>query len=210
MRIAIARALLVLAQRCLGPRRRLWAQAMEGEFAEAVDGGAPLRFAAGCLGVGVRALVAQPEGRFAIAAHVLAVGVVVPMAGLLLWSAAIGFPYLAFDRIGTGVPISGWPSVPVTYANQSGVPWLAAMTALLGVGHALLGWAMLERDWPRVAMLCRLGAALVTTGIAFSAILFPYDPCALPQALAIGIELMAVVLLVEWHRELPDDGQAAR
>lgn len=201
MTIALARALMLLAGHWLGPARRDWAAAMQAEFEIAAEAGAPLPFAAGCLWAAGRAMVAQPIGRFAVAAHMLAVGVVVPMAGLLLWSAALGFPYLALAG-------GGWPSVPVNAANGSGVPLLTMLTALLGGGHLLIAWAMLERDWARVAKLGRLGAAMLATVVAFSGILFPYDPCALPQALAIGVELIAILVLVDWHGDLAEEGMA--
>ncbi len=175
---------------------------MWAEFAEADDAGEGLGFAAGCLSSAARALLAQPEGRFALATHVLAVGVLVPMAGLLLVSAALGFPYLAFEAVGAGGWGSGWPQVPVNAGNRSGVPVLALLTGLTGIGHVAVAWALLERDWDRVAMLARVGAAMMATMVAFSAILFLYDPCALPQMGIVGGELALLWLAVCWHDDV--------
>ncbi len=201
MRIVVARAIMRLSEHCLGPARREWAAAMRAEFSVAADAGKPLGFATGCLLAAGREMVAQPEGRFALAAHILAVGVIVPMAALLVWSAALGYPYLTLDGI------SGWPVTPVNDANRGGLSWLVLLTGLLGAGHVAMAWGMLERDWARVAMLGRIGAAMIATMIAFTGILFLYDPCALPQAIAIGIELATVTILVRWHGELPDEAE---
>ncbi|MFD1034332.1 hypothetical protein ACFQ15_06675 [Sphingomonas hankookensis] len=201
MRDAIARALLLLATRWLGPARCDWAQAMRAEFAEATDAGEGLGFAAGCLWSAARTMVAEADGRFALAIHVLAVGVLVPMAGLLLMSAALGFPYLAFEAVGAQVLGSGWPHA-VNVGNRSGVPLLALLTGVVGIGHVAVAWALLERDWDRVAMLARIGAAMLATMVAFSAILFLYDPCALPQLGIVGGELVLLWLAVRWHDDL--------
>lgn len=200
---ALARVLMALSARCLGPARRDWAAAMQAEFEVAADAGEALGFAAGCLSSAARAMLAQPEGRFALATHVLAVGVLVPMAGLLLVSAGLGFPYLAFGTVGAGALGSGLPHAAVNAANRSGVPLLALLTGLTGVGHVVVAWALLERDWDRVAWLARLGAAMLVTTVAFSAILFLYDPCALPQLGIVGGELVLLWLAVRWHDDLP-------
>lgn len=203
MRDAVARALMRLATRWLGPARYDWVQAMRAEFTEAAEAGEGLGFAAGCLWSAARAMMAEAEGRFALAIHVLAVGVLVPMAGLLLTSAALGFPYLAFEAVGAGVWGSGWPHVPVNAGNRSGVPLLALLTGVIGIGHVAVAWALLERDWDRVAMLARIGAAMLATMVAFSAILFLYDPCALPQLGIVGGELALLWLAARWHDDLP-------
>ena len=199
---ALARWMMALATCWLGEARRDWAQAMQTEFYEAVDAGEGLGFAAGCLSSAARAMVTQPEGRFALATHVLAVGVLVPMAGLLLVSAALGFPYLAFEAVGAQALGSGWPQA-VNVGNRSGVPLLALLTGAIGIGHVAVAWALLERDWERVARFARIGAAMLATTVAFSGILFLYDPCALPQLAIVSAELTLVWLAVRWHDDLP-------
>lgn len=200
---ALARLLMALATRWLGDARRDWAQAMKAEYYEAADAGEGLGFAAGCLSSAARAMLAQPEGRFAVATHVLAVGVLVPMAGLLLVSAALGFPYLAFETVGAQALGSGWPQGAVNVGNRSGVPLLALLTGVTGIGHVAIAWALLERDWERVARFARIGAAMLATTFAFSAVLFLYNPCALPQLAIVCGELALVWLAVRWHDDLP-------
>ncbi len=200
---ALARLLMALMTRWLGAARRDWAQAMQAEYHEAADAGEGLGFAAGCLSSAARAMLAQPEGRFAVATHVLAVGVLVPMAGLLLVSAALGFPYLAFETVGAQALGSGWPRGAVNAGNRSGVPLLAMLTGAIGIGHVALAWALLERDWERLARFARIGAAMLATMVAFSGVLFLYDPCAVPQLAIVGGELALVWLAVRWHEELP-------
>ncbi|KQM27785.1 MULTISPECIES: hypothetical protein [unclassified Sphingomonas] len=202
MSALLARLLMALATCWLGEARRDWAAAMRAEYGEAADAGEGLGFAAGCLSSAARAMVAAPEGRFAVATHVLAVGVLVPMAGLLLVSAALGFPYLAFEAVGAGALGSGWPHVAVHAGNRDGVPLLVLLTGTIGAGHVAVAWALLERDWERVARLARFGAAMLATMVAFSAILFLYDPCALPQLGIVGGELALLWLAVRWHDDL--------
>lgn len=199
----LARLLMTLATRWLGEAERDWAQAMTAEFAEAADAGEGLGFAVGCLSSAARAMMAQPDGRFEVATHVLAVGVLVPMAGLLIVSAALGFPYLAFEAIGARGWGSGWPQVAVDAGNRNGVPLLVLLTGSTGIGHVVAAWALLERDWDRVACLARIGAAIMATTVAFSAILFLYDPCALPQMGIVAAELALLWLAVRWHDDLP-------
>lgn len=199
----LARLFMMLAIRWLGEAKRDWAQAMTAEFAEAADAGEGLGFAAGCLSSAARTMMAQPNGRFVVAIHVLAVGVLVPMAGLLIVSAALGFPYLAFEAIGARAWGSGWPQVAVNAGNRGGVPLLGLLTGLTGIGHVMVAWALLERDWDRVACLARIGAAIMVTTVAFSAILFLYDPCALPQIGIVAAELALLWLAAGWQDDPP-------
>lgn len=198
----LARLLMALATCWLGEARRDWAAAMRAEYWEAAEAGEGLGFAAGCLWSAARAMLAAPEGRFAVATHVLAVGVLVPMAGLLLVSAALGFPYLAFEAVGAGALGSGWPHAAVDAGNRSGVPLLVLLTGVIGLGHVAVAWALLDRDWERVARFSRVGAAMLATMLAFSGVLFLYDPCALPQLAIVGGELALVWLAVRWHDDL--------
>ncbi|WP_294320050.1 hypothetical protein [uncultured Sphingomonas sp.] len=200
---ALARLLMALATCWLGEARRDWAQAMRAEYFEAADAGEALGFAAGCLSSAARTMLGEAEGRFAVAAHVLAVGVLVPMAGLLLVSAALGFPYLAFEEVGVGVLGSGWPQGAVNVGNRNGVPLLVLLTGVTGIGHVAIAWALLERDWERVTRYARIGAAMLATTFAFSGVLFLYSPCALPQLTIVCGELVLVWLAVRWHDDLP-------
>jgi hypothetical protein len=204
MKLVVARVMMTLATRCMAHHRGEWALAMETEFEVAAEAGDALSFASGCLLGAWREMPAEEEGRFALASHFLAVGVIVPMAALLLSSVIHGFAYLAPEGAGTGGVLgSNGPSF-VNYANITGLPLMAILTSVLGVGHLYMAWAMLDRNWERVAALGRIGAAIMATMVIFTGILFIYEACALPQAFAIGIELIAIWALVRWHAELRD------
>src|SRR5439155_14596231 len=82
MSVTVSRALVALAARSLGPSRRVWAEAMEVELYTAIEDGRPLVFATGCLLAAWRELPAHPEGRLTLARHALAIGLIVPVAGL--------------------------------------------------------------------------------------------------------------------------------
>ena len=203
--MVIARAMMTMAVNCIGDQRREWALAMQAEFDMAAEAGEALIFALGCLLGAWREMPAHEEGRFAIASHLLAIGVVVPMAVLLLSSVVLGYSYLAPVEAGVGSLLgSGAPVFPITYANQAGLPLLAMLTFALGLGHLNMAWAMLERDWTRVAVAGRIGAAVIVTSVTFTGILFLSDTCALPQATAVAIELGAIWVLVRWHADLPN------
>lgn len=209
MRIAIARAVMLIARRCMGSPRRDWADAMAAEFEIAAEAGAPLSFAFGCLLAAWRELPAHDEGRFVLASHVLAVGVILPVGTLLLASVARGFPLLALGDANTDSLLgSGYPTFPNTEANQAGLPLMAFFTFALGLGHLLMAWVMPDRDWQRAALISRLGTAIMATMVIFSSILFLFDACALPQAALIAVELIAVWSLVRWHADLPEASPA--
>jgi hypothetical protein len=203
MTLALARAVMALAARCLGDHRREWALAMEAELDAAAEAGGPLRFAFGCLLAAWREMLAHEEGRFALASHVLAAGVIVPMAGLMLFSVALGFPYLAPHETGNSRLFGSGEPVSINEANLVGLPLMAALTTGLGFGHLLMAWEMLDRDWRRVATLGRIAAAVMVMMVLFSGILFIYETCALPQTAAMVIELAAIGVLVRWHDQLP-------
>lgn len=206
MKVVLARAAMALAGRCLGYHRREWAAAMEVELDSAAEAGESLGFAFGCLLGALREMPTFEEGRFALASHALAVGVVVPMAALLFASVAFGFSYLTPGELGiSGNFGSGEPTF-VNYANQTALPLMAIVTVVLGLGHLVMAWAVLERDWLRVAAVGRIGAALMATMLVFTGMFFLYDTCALPEAIATALELLAVRSLVRWEADLPEAG----
>lgn len=204
MKLALSRVVMAIAVRSFSESRHDWAMAMEVEFEVAVEAGEGLAFAVGCLMGAWREMPAYEEGRFTLASYLFSLGVIVPMAALLLLSVAHGFAYLAPDGTGTaGLLGSQGPVFPVTYANQTGLPLMAVLTLGLGFGHFAMAWAILDRNWARVAVMGRVGAAVMATMIIFTGILFLYDTCAFPQAGAIAIELLAIWILMRWHDELP-------
>lgn len=206
MRAAIARVVMALAARCFGQHRRDWASAMEAEFEVAIEEGAALSFASGCLLSAIRELPAHEEGRFAIASHILALGIIIPIAGLMLISVAQGYSFMAPNEAGTDAIVGTGRPMFVNAANQTGLPLLTLLTFVLGSGHLWMAWTMLDRDWSRVASLGTAAAALISTVVMFTGILFWSDPCALPQAAMTAVELLAIWSLVRWHGDLPDTG----
>jgi hypothetical protein len=196
---------MVMAVLCFGDHRREWALAMQAEFEVAADEGEPLKFALGCLAGALREMPFHEEGRFALSNHLLSVGVVIPMAVLLLASVVLGHPFLALDETGAGgIMLSGTPTFPIVPANRPGLQQMTGITFALGLGHLYMAWAMLDRDWTRVAVAGRFGASAMITIVIFTGVLFLDDTCALPQAVAIAIELTAIWSLVRWHADLPD------
>jgi hypothetical protein len=181
--VSVARALMRLAVAAMPGERQGWARAMAGEFAAAEDEGAGLSFAAGCLLAAWAELPVHAEGRRVIGAYLLALGLMVPLAALLVADTAL-FP----GHVGAG-------SALVNDGNRVAVPVLAALLPLLGAGQLGLAWATAERDWARVAVLGRWSAAATATLVAFTAVVFRYDTGVLLHAAALGVELAAVAAL---------------
>ena len=63
---------------------------MQGEFDAAIADGRPLTFAVGCLIAAWREMPTQAQGRFVLANYALALGLLVPTAGLQ-FACVIGF-----------------------------------------------------------------------------------------------------------------------
>jgi len=82
MTAAFARAVMALAVRCLRADCYEWGLAMEAEFEAAAEDGKPLLFATGCLIAGWREMVNHDEGRLVLAKYALALGLLLPIAGL--------------------------------------------------------------------------------------------------------------------------------
>lgn len=205
MKAAFARCIMTVAVRCFSDRRHQWASAMAAEFEIAADEGEALSFAIGCLATTLAAMPKHEEGRFALASHILALGVMLPIAALLVSSVPRGFALLAPSSESAAALLgSGYPSFGINEANQVGLPLMALLTLALGFGHLALAWAILERDWKRVTAIGSMGAAIVVTLLVFSSILFFGDGCAIPQAVIIALELVGVRALVGWHADLPN------
>lgn len=202
MKLLVARAMMALAARCCGDHRREWALAMQTEFEFAAEAGDGLSFAFGCLLGALCGLPMHEEGRFAMASHVLAVGVIIPMGTLLLWSVASGFSYLSPQEASAASALGSGQPAFVNEANLMGLPLMAVLSVVLGIGHLCMAWAMLDRNWDGVAFIGRIGAALMVTIVILTAALFLYDSCALPEAVAIAIELAVIRALVWWHSDI--------
>jgi hypothetical protein len=197
----VARAVMRLAARSLGESRRDWALAMQGEFEAAIEDRRPLAFATGCLIAAWREMPAREQGRFALASHALALGLLIPMAGLQLACAA-GFPQQLTGQ-GWLSAVKGTAQVPyLADAGRNAVPAFIVLWLLLGMGHLRLAWVLLERDWSRVARIAALMAAASATLIIFTGTLFLDDAGAAVQAALLGIELSAVYAFARWHDRL--------
>ena len=185
---------------------------MEGELHAAIADGRPLVFAAGCLFAAWRELPACPEGRFTLATHALAIGLIVPLAGLSLWAAVLGYPYLAFGDVGLSGFVAGRSDqIPLLAIGEWGMaPALTLLVLLQAVGRILFAWFLLDRDWARVAAIAHLNAATLITLLIFSSVLAIIDASILLLVGALIAETMAVLALARWHELLGDTSTVAR
>lgn len=200
---AVSRALIIVAGACLGETRRDWAAAMEEEYEAAAEDGHPLSFALGCLTGTVRDMTVHQEGRFVLASHAVVLGVLLPIAASFLSALLIGFPYLDAPEAllaGSG-GISGVRSM-LNEGNTSAAPALALLVLMLTGLHLLVGWAVLNRDWPRVQIIVRLSAAATVTLSLFTGVIFLEPGTALMLVTALAIEVAAVWTLARWHEQL--------
>ena len=203
MRAALARAMMTLASRCLGESRREWARAMQGEFEAAIDDRRPLAFAAGCLIAAWRQMPAQEHGRFVLANYALALGLLIPMAGLQFACAAgSSCLFVAQPGIYAVVAPDGASDPYLAEAHRSAIPTLLALWLMLGVGHLRLAWVLLERDWSRVISAATLIIAVSATLVIFSGVLFLNDASVALQAVLLAVELSAIYASAQWHRRL--------
>jgi hypothetical protein len=208
---AAARAVMAIAGNCLGDRRRDWALAMQAELDAAIDDGRPLSFALGCLAGAVREMPMHAEGRFLLVNHAIAIGMVVPIAALLVSGTLLGWPILSAGNVGIFdwvTSAGGWTSL-VNVSKQGAVPALALLAMILVAGHLLVPWYMLERDWDRVAMLARMNAAATATLLVLAGVLFLGEGCTLLPVAALAVEWLPISLLSRWHARISSDAPAA-
>ena len=204
MTLALSRAVMSLASRSLGTRRRTWAMAMEAEFGAAVEDGRPLLFALGCLIAAWREIGKQSEGRLIVANYALALGLLIPMAALQFQqatgflSAAEGQPF--------GVPGAGaGPNPYLIWSHNSAIPILLIIRLLLGTAHLCLAWMLVEGDWPRVVKCGTLiGAAMITLSLFTGVLMLDLSPLR-AQFADLAIELGAVVVFSRWHIRVLSD-----
>ncbi len=203
MMAIFARAMMALAEACLGERRRDWALAMRSELDAAIADGRPLSFAAGCLAGAVRDMPRHDEGRFTLTSHAIALGLF-PIAALLIVGTASGFPFLSSGHHGVAgwLAGSGAPTPLLTPWNRGFAPALALLIWGIIAGHALMPWLILERNWTRVATLARVNAAATVTLFLFTTILFLDMAFILLPVAGLVIELVAVWQLYRWQTHL--------
>lgn len=206
MTATVARAVMAVAIRSLGERRREWALAMRAEFGAAEEDGRPLAFALGCLLAAWRELPAHDEGRLTIAAYALALALLIPMSAMLASSVLFDFPFSHFGPGG----VHGWPEAAggrtpwLNDGNRSAVPSLALLLTILAASQLRMAWLVLDRDWTRVAMAARLISAATAALVLFSALVFADLGSALVQAAMSAVALGATAMVARASRGWPE------
>jgi len=205
MKARLARAIVALAARTLATRDADWARAMQAELDVAIDDGRAMSFAAGCLLASWRQLLRVSEGRLTLASHLLAIGLIVPLAALWLWLGLLGYPYLAVGNVGVWGFIEGRSEqIPVLQVGEwSLAPALTMAVLLQSVGQLLLAWFLLERDWQRVSSVARFNAATLTTLLLVTSTIAAVGYGILFGITALITETLAVLALAWWHEHLP-------
>ncbi len=200
MIMLMSRILMAMAVRCLGAHRHEWGLAMEAELDAAGQDGKPLRFAAGCLLGALRELPQHESGRFALWSYALALGLMLPMATLLIFGVLFDFPYSYLMQMqAMGLPKgNGDAAMFLHEANRAALPSLALLIVFLGVGHLRIAWDMLERDWARVAVAARINAAITATLAVFTGLVFSCTVPVFLQVMALAVELGLVALMARW------------
>lgn len=200
MIMALSQALMQLATCSLGQSRREWALAMQVEFEAATKDQRPMAFALGCLLAAWRELPRHSEGRFGLASHAIALGLLMPVA-LLQFAWAIG---LSTGQGGLyNVLPAGGSQNPLLASSQLGaMPALLLMWLMLGTGHLRLAWLLLERDWTRVTKAGALIAAGTLTLFLFMELLLFDAGAVLLLAALVAIETMFLLALARWHERI--------
>jgi hypothetical protein len=196
---------MALAVGALGEHRREWAGAMQAEFEAAREDGKPLAFALGCLLTACRELPRHESGRFAVASHVLALGVIVPIAALTITSVLTGFPssYLGHVGVHQLLEAGGGTGPVLSEGNRFAIPSLALLLLLLSTLHLRVAWLALDRDWMRLRAVGALSAAGTATLLICSAVMFADIVAPLAQVAVVTVELTAASALARWHGQLP-------
>jgi len=192
----LARALMILARRCLGTRRDEWARAMQIEFEAAVPEGRRLVFAIGCLIAACREMPRHDEGQLSLARHALALAGLLPMAAMLFTQAGrlgrSAYVYGVVDSVGSQNPF-------MAGGQLAAAPSLLFLWLMLGAAHLCLAWVLLEKDWSRVFNIGAMIVAGTTTLAIYSGVLFVHDGRLALDAIATTIELTAIFAAARWH-----------
>ena len=201
MKRLVARAVMDVAAACLPVRHAAWGKAMRAEFDAVPDDGAPLSFAAGCLVAAWREMLRCEEGWLTLARYGLVLALMLPMAALQVGCALFGLPYLYPDHggVAAAMVVGREHEVLIRATYQAAVPVLAVLLLLLGVGHLLIAWALLEDDWARTRRLGMAGLAVALTLILLMTVLFLDSRQALLQAAILGVELAGIGAAAWWH-----------
>ncbi|AJP72122.1 hypothetical protein [Sphingomonas hengshuiensis] len=202
MTAAVARAVMALAARCLGPGRQQWALAMQAEFDAAVEDGKPLAFALGCLVAACREGLQQDEGQFVLAQYLLALALLLPMAALQV-DQAVGFLLTPGAGLPYGMVANHAAQNPyLIWSQNSALPVLQLLWLSLGVAHLGLAWVLVEGDWTRVVKLGALiGAATITLSV-FTGVLLLDMSLLIAHGPKRAIALAAILATARWHARL--------
>jgi hypothetical protein len=200
---ALARALLALAACCLGESRRSWALAMHGELEAAIAAGRPLAFAAGCVVAAWREMPRHAEGRFVLASNALALGLLVPLAGLQLASAAgLPFPFWGGGAFYSGPAAGSVQDLYLYEAFAGAAPSLLGLSLFLSVLQLRFAWLLLDGDWDGVA---RIGSKIAASAAAlaiFTGVLFLDGKALALHSGVLAIDLIAALAATRWRRRI--------
>ena len=197
---ALSRALMTLATCCLGEARREWALAMQAEFEEANQARTPLSFACGCLIAAWRELPRHAEGRLSLASHMLALGLLIPLA-FFQFGCGLGLS-TAHGGLDTGLGPRGSQDPYLASAQLMATPALHILWLMLGAAHLRLAWVLLERDWSSVVKTGALIAAAVVTLFIVMAVLLVDNGSRMVLAAELAIETIFILGLARWHERI--------
>jgi hypothetical protein len=188
---------MTLATCCLGEARREWALAMQAEFEEANQARTPLSFSCGCLIAAWRELPKHREGRLSLASHMLALGLLIPLA-FFQFGCGLGLS-TAHGGLSTGVGPGGSQDPYLASAQLMATPALHILWLMLGAAHLRLAWVLLERDWSSVVKTGALIAAAVVTLFIVMAVLLVDNGSRMLLAAELAIETIFILGLARWH-----------
>ena len=171
---------------------------MQAEFEVAVQDGKGWSFSVGCLIAAWRELPAHTEGRLLLARYTVAFGLIIPIAVLLLPAALLRILEVhsvvsAFDLGQTG------RDHLINDGNRAAAPLLPQLVLAIGAMRLGSAWAVLDRNWTRVAALERLSAAATITLAVFAALARLDAACAILPATALLVEFLALSALARLH-----------
>lgn len=200
MSAGAAHIVMSLALRCLPDDDRQWGQAMQTEFDQALRDGKPFGFALGCLIAGWRALPFHADGRFALASHALALGLIVP-ATFHLGCALSGVKLMVsgHDHYSAMLVAGGVRGKVLADAYLATAPALTLLLFLLGSVHFFIAWATLDGRWRRAAILWLAATAIAAAVVGIAIATVPGTGGIAIQFAASAIELAAIPLLAMWQ-----------
>lgn len=195
MTASVARAMMSLAEACLGQERQEWTSAMQAEFTVAVEDGRPLAFASGCLMAAWCEMARDGEGRLVLASYGLALGLLIPIAGRQFERAAGFFMFPSTDLLQAGAAHNPY----LVWSQNSAALVLLLLWLSLGLAQLGLAWMVVEGNWPRVVKLGAFIGATTVTLLLFAAVsMFELAPLG-AHVCDLGLELAALVATARWR-----------